>query len=67
MRLGISGIYPACDCATVDQKLLCCAVQMLVDIMKELLRGLITLILGNQTVPFSRASAEVKLQAFISQ
>lgn len=51
MRLGISDIYySACDCATVDQNLLRCAVQTLVDIMKGLLRGLITLILGNQTV-----------------
>lgn len=67
MRLGISGIHPAHDCATVVQKLICCAVRMLEDIMKDLLRGLITLILDNQTVPFSRTSAEVKLQAFISQ
>lgn len=67
MRLGIPGIHPARDCATVVQKPLHCAVQMLEDIMKELLRRLITLILGNQTVPFSRASTEVKLQAFINQ
>lgn len=55
------------DRVAVVRRLFCCALQMLGDIMKELPWGLITLILGNQTVLFSRASAQVKLQAFISQ
>lgn len=70
MKLGIPTIHrprQPRDRAAVVQRLFCCVLQMLGDIMKELPWGLITRIFSNQIVPFCRASAQVKLQAFISQ